>query len=187
MKTLDPGSAAACSAWASSAVDTRPSAFTCPPCGRFHPLCPVAIADSDPERLRLVGDRFAIQRRYLDPEVLLRDTEIDAVAVCVPPRAHAEIALAVLDAGRHLLVEKPLCLDLDDADRLVERAGARPWRRWWDSTCASIVMCARPGAPSRRADWLRPRSRSHDLERRASRANRRSRSGAVGGTSAAGS
>ena len=89
-------------------------------------VCPMAIADSDPERLALVGDRFAIQRRYLDPEALLRDTEIDAVAVCVPPRAHAEIALAVLDAGRHLLVEKPLCLDLDDADRLVERARCAP-------------------------------------------------------------
>jgi len=82
----------------------------------------VAIADSDPERLRMVGDRFAIDRRYHDYETLLRDAEIDAVAVCVPPGAHAAITLAVLDAPKHVLVEKPLCLDLDGADRLVERA-----------------------------------------------------------------
>jgi myo-inositol 2-dehydrogenase / D-chiro-inositol 1-dehydrogenase len=82
----------------------------------------VAIADTDPERLRLVAGRFAIARRYQDHEALLRDPEVDAVAVCVPPRAHAPIVLAALDAKKHVLVEKPLCLELDEADRLVERA-----------------------------------------------------------------
>lgn len=82
----------------------------------------VAIADTDPERLRLVAGRFAIARRYQDHEALLRDPEVDAVAVCVPPRAHAAIVLAALDAEKHVLVEKPLCLDLDEADLLVERA-----------------------------------------------------------------
>lgn len=82
----------------------------------------VAIADTDRERLRLLGDRFSIGRRYPDAEALLRDAEVDAVLVCVPPRAHAGVALAVLDAGKHLLVEKPLCLDLDEADRVIERA-----------------------------------------------------------------
>jgi predicted dehydrogenase len=69
-----------------------------------------------------VGDRFAIRCRYSDAEALLRDEEVDAVLVSVPPRAHASIVLAALDAGKHLLVEKPLCLDLDEADRLVDRA-----------------------------------------------------------------
>jgi predicted dehydrogenase len=83
----------------------------------------VAIADTDPERLLSVGERFAIARRYHDHEALLRDPGVDAVAVCVPPRAHAAVILAALDARKHVLVEKPLCLDLDEADRLVERAG----------------------------------------------------------------
>src|SRR5262249_30581517 len=82
----------------------------------------VALADVDAERLRRVGDRFSVHRRYHDYETLLRDAEVDAVAVCAPPGAHADITLAVLDAGKHVLVEKPLCLDLDGADRLVERA-----------------------------------------------------------------
>lgn len=84
----------------------------------------VAIADTDPERLQLVGGRFAIAHRYHDHEALLRDAEVDAVAVCVPPHAHAMVVLAALDARKHVLVEKPLCLDLDEADLLVERAGS---------------------------------------------------------------
>jgi predicted dehydrogenase len=86
----------------------------------------VAIADSDPARLRLVGGKCAMARRYADHDALLRDADVEAVAVCVPPRAHAAVAAAVLDAQKHVLVEKPLCLDLDDADRLVERAQGTP-------------------------------------------------------------
>jgi len=86
----------------------------------------VAIADTDPERLRTVGGQFAIARRYDDYEALLRDADVEAVAVCVPPRAHAAVAAAALDARKHVFVEKPLCLHLDDADRLVERARRTP-------------------------------------------------------------
>jgi len=86
----------------------------------------VALADSDPERVQKVGRRFGIERRYRDHQALLRDGEVEAVAVCVPPRAHAAVTLDVLDAGKHVLVEKPLCLDLDEAERLVERARRAP-------------------------------------------------------------
>src|SRR5262249_30317970 len=72
----------------------------------------VALADVDAERLRRVGDRFSVHRRYHDYETLLRDAEVDAVAVCAPPAAHTDITLAVLDAGQHVLVEKPRRLGL---------------------------------------------------------------------------
>jgi predicted dehydrogenase len=48
------------------------------------------------------------------------DREIDAVAVCVPPGDHAAAALPALEAGKHVLVEKPLALSLEDCDRLLE-------------------------------------------------------------------
>jgi myo-inositol 2-dehydrogenase / D-chiro-inositol 1-dehydrogenase len=86
----------------------------------------VAIADPDPDRLRLVGDRFAIARRYRDHEALLRDGEVQAVAVCAPPATHVAVTRAVLEVRKHLLVEKPLCLDLHDADRLVDLARRTP-------------------------------------------------------------
>jgi myo-inositol 2-dehydrogenase / D-chiro-inositol 1-dehydrogenase len=82
----------------------------------------VALADVNPERLAHVADRYGIARRYLDPRALFEDPAVEAVGVCVPASAHVEVALAALDAGKHVLVEKPLALSLDDADRLIERA-----------------------------------------------------------------
>jgi myo-inositol 2-dehydrogenase / D-chiro-inositol 1-dehydrogenase len=61
-----------------------------------------------------------------DAAALAADGEIDLVAVCTPPRQHAQAALAALDAGRHVFVEKPPCLDLSEADALVQAAGASP-------------------------------------------------------------
>ena len=84
----------------------------------------VAAADVDPAALERVAGRFGIERRHADFRALLREEELDAVAVCVPPRLHAEVALAALDAGRHLFVEKPLALRLEDCDRLIQSARA---------------------------------------------------------------
>jgi myo-inositol 2-dehydrogenase / D-chiro-inositol 1-dehydrogenase len=79
----------------------------------------VAVADTDPYRLAHVADRFGIARRYADVRDLLDDGEADIVGVLVPPAQHAEVALAALGAGVHVLVEKPLALTLDEADALV--------------------------------------------------------------------
>jgi predicted dehydrogenase len=49
--------------------------------------------------------------------------QVDLVAVCTPPHAHADVAVAALEAGRGVLVEKPLASTLADADRIVAAAG----------------------------------------------------------------
>lgn len=82
----------------------------------------VALADINPERVKEVANRFHIGNRYSDYRALLDHPAIEAVAICVPTQFHAEIALAALDAGKHLLIEKPLALNLDESDRLIERA-----------------------------------------------------------------
>jgi predicted dehydrogenase len=81
-----------------------------------------ALAELEEDRLNRVADRFCIKRRYLKYNDLLNDPSIDIVAVCVPGALHAEIAIAAIDAGKHVFVEKPLSLDLGDADRMVKRA-----------------------------------------------------------------
>jgi len=88
----------------------------------------VAAADINPDRLKQVTDRFHIERRYPDFRALLDDPAIEAVAVCVPAQSHVEVALAVLDAGKHLFIEKPLALSLDESDRLIERAAQSPYK-----------------------------------------------------------
>lgn len=57
-------------------------------------------------------------------EALLRRDDIDAVVIASPPRLHAEHAVAALEAGKHVLLEKPMALTLVDADR-INAAAAR--------------------------------------------------------------
>jgi predicted dehydrogenase len=85
----------------------------------------VAVADPDVGAARAVAARFGIGAVHDDPAALL-DGDADLIAVCTPPAGHAAVALGALAAGRHVLVEKPLTLDADEADALVaaaERAG----------------------------------------------------------------
>ena len=85
-----------------------------------------ALADPEPAALRRALELAPRAFAVADPRALLDDPRLDAVAVCTPVRTHAELALAVLDAGKHLFVEKPLAMTLADCDRLIARAAAAP-------------------------------------------------------------
>lgn len=61
----------------------------------------------------------------LSPEDVLRHPEVDVVAVCAPTQWHGSLALAAVDAGRHVVVEKPLTTSVAEAERLAERQRER--------------------------------------------------------------
>lgn len=82
----------------------------------------IALADIDPTRLNTVADQFHIKQHYTDYRALLDEPSLDAVAVCAPVQFHTEIALAALAKEKHLFIEKPLALRLDQCDRLIEKA-----------------------------------------------------------------
>jgi myo-inositol 2-dehydrogenase / D-chiro-inositol 1-dehydrogenase len=82
----------------------------------------VALADCDPTLLKDVADRFRVPHRYPDVRTLLDKTSVDVIAVCVPVELHAEVALAALDAKKHVFIEKPLSVDLEQADLIREQA-----------------------------------------------------------------
>jgi myo-inositol 2-dehydrogenase / D-chiro-inositol 1-dehydrogenase len=86
----------------------------------------VALADSDRQRLEQVADRYGIAHRYPNIFALLEHLELDAVGVCVPAYARAEVAVAAIKAGKHVYLEKPLALSLEDANRIVQAASGRP-------------------------------------------------------------
>lgn len=86
----------------------------------------VALADVDAARLASVADRFGVSRRYADCAEMIESGGVDAVAVCVPPRFHTEVATAALAAGKHVFVEKPLALTTEECDLLSERAARAP-------------------------------------------------------------
>jgi predicted dehydrogenase len=81
-----------------------------------------AIAGTTQEALTAVADRYAIPARYHDYRDLLKNPEVDAVAICVPPELHEVIGLAALEANKHVFMEKPLALSLDQCTRLVRAA-----------------------------------------------------------------
>jgi predicted dehydrogenase len=95
-----------------------------PTIGRSSEAEVVAVADPDPAALDRVGERFGVTRRSGDYRELLADESIEAICVAAPTDLHAEVTLSALDAGKHVLVEKPLALSIDDCDALVERASA---------------------------------------------------------------
>jgi len=88
----------------------------------------VALLDADEERTRAASRQAAKARLMSDLGELLSDPSVDAVAVCTPPAQHAAHAIAVLDAGKHLFVEKPLALSVGDCDQIVAHA-SRSTRR----------------------------------------------------------
>jgi predicted dehydrogenase len=78
----------------------------------------IAVSDVDVARADEVAARFGVARVLPDIDALVA-SDVDVVAVCVPPRDHFAVAGAALAAGRHVLVEKPLTLDPDEAADLV--------------------------------------------------------------------
>ncbi|MBA5865689.1 MAG: hypothetical protein GDA67_03205 [Nitrospira sp. CR1.3] len=82
----------------------------------------VALADGDPVRLKRVGELFRVPQRHADFRALLDDPTIEAVGVWLPADRQVEVAQAVLAAGKHLFIDKPLVFDLKVWDRLIEQA-----------------------------------------------------------------
>ncbi len=81
-----------------------------------------ACADLVPSATDRSAARFSIPDKYANPRDLLRRADLDAVAICVPPKWHAEYFFEALAEGKHVLVEKPLAMNLEEADRMAEAA-----------------------------------------------------------------
>jgi predicted dehydrogenase len=84
-----------------------------------------AIADLDSSRLAHVGKLYPGVRCTQDYRDIIRDPEIDAVAVATPVSAHYTIGSEVLLAGKHLFVEKPMAASSEECLRLLEMADKR--------------------------------------------------------------
>ncbi len=81
----------------------------------------VAVCDPLVERQREAEERFGC-RAYDTYEELLADDQVELIVVAVPSHLHAEYSIAALEAGRHVLVEKPMAGCLADVDRMIQAA-----------------------------------------------------------------
>lgn len=82
------------------------------------------VCDPDPGRLAEVGERLPGVRRTSDPDEVFA-SDVAGVVIATPATTHADLALDALDAGKDVLIEKPLAVDVSDADKVVDLAAAR--------------------------------------------------------------
>jgi len=85
----------------------------------------VAVASRSAERAAAFGDRFAIPTRYGDYDALAADPDVDVVYVATPQSRHEPDTLTMLEAGKHVLCEKPFALTARQGARMVAAARAR--------------------------------------------------------------
>lgn len=126
----------------------------------------VALADPDVHKARALGERFGVERIVGDEE-LIADDEIEAIFVCTPNHLHERQALAALDAGKDVLVERPIALTAEGARRVAERARERERtavvgmsHRWRPDVSAlrAFVAGGELGEPyAMRGSWLNRR------------------------------
>ena len=89
---------------------------------RDHPNARVrGLFDLNRERAEALAEEYHA-RAYETYEEMLADPEIDAVSVCTANIAHADMAVAALKAGKHVLCEKPMATTLEDCERMVQAA-----------------------------------------------------------------
>ncbi len=82
------------------------------------------VAASSPQRAREVAQAWGVPRGYHAIEDLLADPQVQVVHVCTPNHLHRPIAQAALEAGKHVVCEKPLATTLEDAQALAALAAS---------------------------------------------------------------
>jgi len=95
------------------------------PLSRLPEASIVAIASRDEARAKAAAARYGIARSYPSYDALLADPKVEAVYMPLPNHLHAEWVMRALDAGKHVLCEKPIALDATQAADMAKRAKER--------------------------------------------------------------
>jgi predicted dehydrogenase len=82
----------------------------------------VGVAASTPERGEAAARDLGVPRAFATADELAESPDVDVVHICTPNHLHEELALRALAAGKHVICEKPLAVDLAGAERLVDAA-----------------------------------------------------------------
>ncbi len=82
----------------------------------------LSVASRDQAKADAFGDMYTIPRRYDDYQALLDDADVDVVYIAIPHPMHAEWAIKAAEAGKHMLVEKPLAVNAADAAAMIDHA-----------------------------------------------------------------
>ena len=90
------------------------------PCAQVH-----GLYDLNPDRTRALAEQYHA-KAYGTYEGMLADPQIYAVSICTANAVHAEMAIAALNAGKHVYIEKPVALNFEDLKKIREAVIANP-------------------------------------------------------------
>ncbi|MBS3763296.1 MAG: Gfo/Idh/MocA family oxidoreductase [Planctomycetes bacterium] len=85
-------------------------------------MTPVSVADLDEERLQVAEEDFPGIETYTSSAEMLAESDVNLVVIITPHNTHAELALQCLNAGRHVVCEKPLAITTEECDQMIEAA-----------------------------------------------------------------
>lgn len=108
----------------------------------------VGVADVDFDRAKSVADQYGTTA-YRSVDELLEKSGAEAVSICTSDEQHVEPAIKSLDAGKHVLLEKPLATTLEDADRILKQPRRFLATFWSDIFCVSSIATSRQKKPWR--------------------------------------
>ena len=89
---------------------------------RLRDIDVIGVLASSPDRSAEAAERLRVPRAYATLDEVVSDSEVDAVHNCTPNVLHADVTVAVLRAGKHVLSEKPLAMDAEQARELASHA-----------------------------------------------------------------
>jgi len=81
-----------------------------------------ALCTRTPDRFKVLGEKFGVKKTFTDYRELLADPGIDAVSICTMWDQHTEPAIAALEAGKHVFLEKPIASTVADARKIMAAA-----------------------------------------------------------------
>lgn len=82
----------------------------------------VAGVDIDPSRLEMMKEKWGVEKNYKDWKTMLKEVRPDAVSVCTPNGVHAQPTIDALNAGAHVIVEKPMAMNPKECQKMIDTA-----------------------------------------------------------------
>jgi predicted dehydrogenase len=82
----------------------------------------VALCDVDPARAKEVASQFGIPKTYASATEMFAAENIDLVDICTPPKTHTKLAIESVQAGAHILLEKPMATSVAECDEVIAAA-----------------------------------------------------------------
>ncbi len=114
-------------------------------------MTPVAVVELDPKRLEVATADFPGIETYETLDEMLAKSAVDLVTVITPHNTHAELGLKIVEAGRHVVLEKPMAITTEDCDAMIEAARGRGvvvstyHNRHWDGWILHAVELFKSG------------------------------------------